>query len=499
MKKKFGLFIAVMAMLASITTTTAQAATENLDGGAAVTVEIDTPSAEGPRFETGETVTVSGTASVGLGDAIKDTDVVFVLDTSGSTDDLAGTDCDRDPAIVSSSSILECEKAAVLDLVEQAAAPASRVENAGVTFFPNLDEAGSLELTPVSGGIGPFQTTLDGVTDGRGGTPFDVGIDSALAILGDPSPSRTQAIIFLTDGDGNTNATSPINALVLAFTIAGDVGCTEGEVENDEIDAIIARATAGSCTNIPDLADLARVIQDTFDETNVPSFLDRVDVTVRQGEAIVETRDVITERTDGKPASLTFSADFDELEAGAYTICATATGSDGPPASSSVIAEDCVSITVEDPLPPGAVEVDCELAEGDCTATATDEGVATLDFAAPPGFDEEVVIVPTTEDCPVGDDCRTGFDVLFDKPGTNQVSTVTVTTENRVRFRDRLRAAVYIDGQRIRAQCSTGLLGRIRARWGIPEPIPCSTIRYVRGLRLQYFVKFDADPAFRFR
>ncbi len=493
MKKKFGLLFAVMAMIASTTTTAQAETTVNLPDGAALTVDITSPSND-DIFEPGDTVTVQGTAAISQSAADKDTDVVFVLDTSGSTDRSAEIICDADRGNdlviddVRSDTRLTCEKAAVLDLIGEANDDASRLGNAGLAGFPTEV---SQDLTPVSDGIGQFAQTLSDMSAG-GSTNFEVGIDNAIALFSDSvSGATTKAIVILSDGaatDENDDGDPDIDKLVLAFTIAG-AGCAGSSGNsNESLEDIVDRAKeteAGgnsACTEIEEsLDEIAAAVAGTFNvfPAQVDDF---VDITVNG---------VFVESVPLKDS--TFSANV-TLGVEAQEICAIATSSDV-----ELATEDCVNITVEDPLPPGAVVVDCGEVEGTCEAEATDEGVANLDFSAPGEFDEPVTIVPTTENCPVAS-CRTGFDVLF--PTTTAdgpVVSITVTTENRVRFRDRLRAAVFIDGERITAQCSRGLLGRLRTRWGIPEPIPCMTIRYVSGWRLEYFVKFNADPGIRFR
>ncbi len=151
---------------------------------------------------------------------------------------------------------------------------------------------------------------------------------------------------------------------------------------------------------------------------------------------------------------------------------------------------------------PGTVIVDCE-GTSDCTATAEDPGRSRLLFAAPPAFDETVTIVPNTADpgdCG-GANCRTSYDVLFPTTSaTGPIVSLSVTTASRVSIIDRLKAAVYMDDVRITAQCNNRIIIKIiRDRLGKPEPIPCITITYKPSGQVEYFVKFRADPGFRFR
>ena len=77
---------------------------------------------------------------------------------------------------------------------------------------------------------------------------------------------------------------------------------------------------------------------------------------------------------------------------------------------------------------------------------------------------------------------------------------INVLTANKVSVVDRLKAAVFLDGKQITAQCNNRVLIRgLHDRFGVPEPIPCITITYQTDGRVQYLVKFNADPVIRFR
>src|SRR6478735_9432288 len=77
--------------------------TGTIGGGTSVTTTLTGP-AEGGSFVAGTGIPVAGTVAVGQGAAVKDTDLVFVLDTSGSTGSSSGLE--------SCGTILSCEKAA---------------------------------------------------------------------------------------------------------------------------------------------------------------------------------------------------------------------------------------------------------------------------------------------------------------------------------------------------------------------------------------------------
>ncbi len=127
MGKKAGAALISVALIATWTTVAA-AATTNLPSGTALTVDIDTP-VDGAVVQAGTPLTISGSATVGETPADKNTDLVFVIDTSGSTGGSGNT--------VGCTTILDCEKKAVLSIVDQAKAARSPISNVGLAAFPN--------------------------------------------------------------------------------------------------------------------------------------------------------------------------------------------------------------------------------------------------------------------------------------------------------------------------------------------------------------------------
>lgn len=475
------LAIAVLGLLAAVAAGTGAVAAQTgtastLPGGTSIDVEITSA----PRYlPAREPLVVSGTASVGAGEAVKDTSLALVLDTSGSTRNDAGIDCDDDDT--TTDSILDCERAAVRQLAGEAAGPSSPIKNLGIATFPALDEPSLLGLTD------PTNTTaieeyLERLSP-AGGTPFDVGINGARTIFEDAEVADRRVIVLLTDGDGTlASDTRAVDAEIRAFAIAG-TGCDDQGL----LDAVALGTNPGSdCTVVSGSLDqLSTVIGEAIGST-----LDSVGVTVDE-TALATTTDVAL--PENGPVTTGFSAGppVGNLAPGAYTICATATGTD---AGGSGSVSDCAPLDVVDEA------VDCA-EPGTCEATIEDPGVATLEFTAPEGFQKEVGLrVGLDNDC-FGTECRASFDVLFDDtdPSLATPATIQVTTADRVPLREALRAAVFIDGVQVRDWCGP-LDPRIRRFLGLDDPpLPCADIRYTSGLRLQYTVIFDADPGFRFR
>jgi hypothetical protein len=470
--KKLGVALTLAATVVATTTTTyAAPTTTTLPGGSALGVEITNP-LDGAVFSAGSPVTISGTASVDNAPAEKNTDLVFVLDTSGSTNTTPnGSTC---------GTILDCEKAAMLEIINQANAPRSPINLVGGAAFPSSSK---LYLTsPTSSEIGDF---LGSLAPGNG-TDFSLGLANALEVLED-STAPNQLMVFLTDGAGTHNGDiTEYEVVILAFTIGGQL-CTP-ELE----DTIAQGLPEGECTEVSQISDLSGTIQET-----IGSSLDSVSLKIDGSTVPVTTNPALPQNG---PASATFTtAPITTLAAGSHTACATATGHDATNVSTTT-PPDCVTFSV---LPAGGAFVDCGAVAGDCTATATEAGKSTLKFAAPGAFDETVTIIPNSGSPTAcgGQKCATGYDVLFPTTSaTGPIVSVTVTTANKVTILQRLNAAVYMDNTRITAQCSNKIIIKlVRTILGKPEPIPCISITLLSNGKLEYFLKVRADPGVRFR
>ncbi len=464
--KRFVFALPLVALFGGLFTT-ANAANGTLPGGTAISVAITSPTA-GAAIVAGAPLTVTGTASVAEGVALKNTDLVFVLDTSGSTGLSSG-------GVPGCNTILACEKQAVRDLVAIANGPRSPIARVGAAAFPS--QATMAMTPPASAQVEAF---LGSLGDPSGGTDFTLGINAARALLS-TSTAAQKLVVLLTDGAGTVDDGS-IEAVVFGFAIAG-TGCSPALLA-----AVGQGIGSGSCTVVQNLADLSSVITNS-----IGSSLTGVSVTV-DGNGVAATTS--PPLPVAGPGGVGFSALIPGalLTAGPHLICATATGTD---AAGTGNVTDCVNVNA------GTVVVNCA-GTATCVGAATDPGKSTLAFSAPGEFNEQVAITPNAGApgaCGAGQTCRTGYDVGF--PSTNPngpIASLSVITTNRVSLRDRLNAAVFIDGTRITAQCNNRLLIKfVRDRFGIPEPIPCITISYKSDGRLEYFVKFNADPAFRFR
>src|SRR5262245_10965565 len=145
MRKSLSLGAAAAVLAACFAgTVPAGADSSTLPGGTSISVDITSP-ASGAVLATGAT-TVTGTASVGAAPAVKNTTIVYALDTSASTNDSSGVDCDGNG---SADTVLACEKASVSHVNTAAAAATSPVANSGVARFNNTGTA--LDVDPAAG------------------------------------------------------------------------------------------------------------------------------------------------------------------------------------------------------------------------------------------------------------------------------------------------------------------------------------------------------------
>lgn len=463
MKRTLATITAATLAILSTTTAAAFADAGTVGGGTAVTTTLTAP-ADGATLVAGTAVPITGTVDLGQGAALKDTDLAFVLDTSGSTGSASGLSC---------GTILSCEKAATQSVIASANTVRSPIAAVGVAAFPS---AQTVAMTPPAA----FSNDLSEFTS-SGGTQFDVGLTNGRNLLSSQGTSSKRVMVLLTDGDGTTAPVADVGSTVIkAFAIAG-AGCSAN------LQAAVSQGAAGSeCVVVSSLSALPSVVSNTID-----SSLDSVDITVNG--TVVQTLAVTAQGQSTTPFSTTLAG----LTAGDdQTICAVAHATD---AGGSGAVSDCTTVDV---APAGTVLIDCT-GTATCSGTATDPGKSTLAFSAPGEFNEVVAIAPTATgatECG-GAACRTGYNVGFPTSDPNgPIASLTVTTAQRVSLPDRLKAAVYLDDSRVIAQCNNRLLiAGIRDRLGIPEPIPCITISYQSDGRLQYFVKLHADPKITFR
>ncbi|MGM1063238.1 choice-of-anchor P family protein, partial [Saccharothrix sp. Mg75] len=348
--------VAVVAVVAS--GAQALAVDGNLPGGTSISVDVASP-APGTVVPQGP-VTVTGTAAVGTGVPVKDTALTYVVDVSGSTAAQCG-----------GATILDCEKTAVANLNAIAAAPDSVVGDVGAVVFGS--SAATVDVRPAAGD--QLLTTPAADENGNGtrdvqeavssafaggvaqftaksfpsGTSFVPAVQSATTVTDAQSQNR-KVVLFLSDGFASGDVTGvagavPANVDYFTFAVGPGSACNGGDY-NASLQAI-ADLTGGTCTAVPDPANLPGVVPGV-----IASRLTDLTLTVNGGSPTAVTN-VSPALPQTGPAQVSYSATTGVLTSGTYQLCVTARGTDG---GGPGTVTDCTDVIVNDPptvLPGG--------------------------------------------------------------------------------------------------------------------------------------------------
>jgi hypothetical protein len=313
--------------------------------GQTLNVRIDAPAngATVPRAD----LAVRGVAGIGALSGSGATNVVYVVDTSGSTGGSAG-DCNGDGATNAGDdlngdngvgTILDCELGGVLAL--NASLAGSGVGSGLVAF---ADSAGTADMS-AAGGQQDFTTPgpdVDGVArsvrqgqigsftavTGLGfGTNFDAAIERMNAAFAGRSGQRNIGA-FLSDGGASLKegAGSAVEAARAAGTRINTysvgpsgAGCTKPESSLKKI----ADLTGGTCTEVQDPTRLSAALAGA-----AGAGLQGVSVRIGSGAPVAATVTGLGTFSATLPASA--------LRSGANTVTATATATDGTSAAADV-------------------------------------------------------------------------------------------------------------------------------------------------------------------
>ena len=273
--------------------------TGNLPGGTSISVGI-TELADGLliAYPPG-TFHLKGTASIGEGQAVPNTLIVYVLDVSFSTVMMPGDGCGGDPNNDgASNTILDCEIKAA-QTVNQLARGSGTVAEVGVAVYggrvvdsPSDSSGSAADVHPstgfqrltgpgtdadtsgvpdveevlasafVNGGGGVKKFTYTDV--GSNGTNFGKGLEAAVAVVnGSTMPNKV--IIFMSDGQATTgpgigSVSMPSNVLIKAFAIGKGSTCA-GSSTYGTLTGVAAKGAPGSdCTEVEEVSDLPDVI-----------------------------------------------------------------------------------------------------------------------------------------------------------------------------------------------------------------------------------------------
>jgi hypothetical protein len=343
----------------------------NLPGGTSIAVSINTP-ADGAVLPPGP-VTVSGTASVGQGQPVPSTALIYVLDVSASTGTVVPAGCSGDQngdGLL--NTIIDCEVLAAKTLNNEALSPgtAGTIPQVGVAAFANGAVTG--DVRPAAGD--QLITAPDADEDGTGGhdvdqvlnsafiatanlaglhqftehnipccaTNFAAGITAATTVAGQASGNLRKIVVFLSDGfSTGEDITGPLAAVpadVDFFTFAVGQG-SRCVVPANSLQQI-ADATGGTCTEVPDVANLPNILPGVIN-SQLTSLTLRVD-----GGAATPITNVTPPLPRNGPASVNYTVNTGALAAGLHTLCVTANGTDGGGPGS---VTDCHTIRINAP------------------------------------------------------------------------------------------------------------------------------------------------------
>jgi hypothetical protein len=330
----------------------------SLPGGTIIEVDIDIPTNGAVLPNT--PISVAGTARIDK--QVVTTDVVYILDVSGSTEGFSGCGADQN-GDGASNTILDCEIAALRAVTDQILAIGG-VANIGVGLFAatgavaDMSPAGGIQLlTPAdadsngangrdvdevltsadSGSLGNFAVR----SVNSGATNFASGVSQAVSILATSTADR-KVVIFISDGANNAGpnvatVTGTIASGTIVHLIAAgpSSSCASNPSGLGSLNDI-ASQTGGDCTNVPNVADLPNVAP-----ALVVSTLNTVTLRVDGSPAAVDT--ISPTPPQNGPASVNWSTTLHGLAAGVHEICAIAPGTDGLGAGS---VTECVTIRI---------------------------------------------------------------------------------------------------------------------------------------------------------
>ena len=344
----------------------------NLPGGTSITVSIDSP-ADGSVRPPGP-VPVSGTASVGQGQPVPSTALVYTLDVSNSTQTAVTAGCGGDQnGDGDANNILDCEVLAAKTLNNEALSPgtAGTIPEVGAAAFANgattadVGPAGGEQLitgpaTDADGAGGrDINQVLNSAFRNQGAqagfhaftekdvgccaTNFAAGITASTQVAAAASAGLRRLVVFLSDGlSTGEDITGPLNAVpanvdFYTFAVGTASSCTSSGANSLQR---IADETGGTCTEVPDVSALPDILPSVIN-SQLNSLSLRVD-----GGAPAPITNVSQSLPQDGPVSVSYSVNTAPLGPGTHQICVTANGSDGGGPDS---VTDCHTVRINAP------------------------------------------------------------------------------------------------------------------------------------------------------
>jgi len=447
MTKTTFLIMAIFALTLTLTlgVTSVFAATNTLPGGTNIEVTIDTPpDTDAIEITTGTTVDVPvvGRSEIGMGNALKDTDVIYVLDVSGSMNLFSRVDCDGDGNIEPNTSStagddqrIDCAIEGIKAANAAASETFSSISKTGLATFNasgavwdlDLGTAGNqLLVVPNTDGDGNSLADLIDVVSSLqpvGGTSYGDGLTALNTIISE-STSPNKLVIFISDGENNQlprvidfTTTFDNNGVIFKAFAVGDVSsgvrCNTSSSYGD-LDDVANLTPGGSCQNITDMSTLGNVIKDSIGAT-----LEKLEIDVdNTGRTLIDNSEITPDLPVMGPAMADYTTTISSMGAGLHNICVIATGST---AFGLGEVRECVDITIFDAPPtltvPTIAPTEATGPLGTVvsfTVTATDivDGPLTPTCNATSG--DVFPIGTTTVTCSVTDSATNTVDSFFD-------------------------------------------------------------------------------------
>jgi LPXTG-motif cell wall-anchored protein len=284
-------------------------------GGQQVTIIIDEP-VNGSQVNEGDSVVVRGRVAIGtLGASV---DIVYTLDTSGSTSGDAG-DCTGDGV---SDTILQCTQAGAIAINNQLVGLTG--VQVGVVEF---NSGGSIVQGLTNPADPAVNNAINGLVSG-GGTNFDAALTSTVDLFNTSASGNRRVNYFLSDGVGTltegpgTPLQAAIDAGIVVNTFSLGIGAAPCEPGSPL--QIIADSTGGVCTEVTDVSQILAVV-----DTLRPAGIDRVEVSINGGPPVVATLDLLGN----------FEATVGSVVLGENSIVATVFTDDGTSVSADVVVQ----------------------------------------------------------------------------------------------------------------------------------------------------------------
>jgi hypothetical protein len=383
--------LAVVALFAFVGA--AGASDGSLPGGTSISVDVTAPP-DGATVN-GPNVPVTGTASVGQGQPVANTGLVYSIDGSGSTVSAAGGDCgvDQNPGDpeAAQDEIIDCEIAAVITLNDEVLglgtvgqvgmqlwAGAAVTADASVAAsddaliapdtdansntVPDVDEV--LHSIRIAGLVGEdsgfWQFPPPKTTPDIFGTDFADAAAAACSLAASMS-TPTKQVVFVSDGEANAGAdvttVLPCGGVVFNTFAVGPASSCAGDPLGLGSLQEIATLTGGSCFEVDDPTNLPGEIVPAIVQSQLTEVAVSLDQTLNDSAdnpfVALTNADIDPDLPQQGPASVDWNTVFSSLTPGDYEVCARATGSDGGGTGSVV---ECSTFHVN--APPDCSELE---------------------------------------------------------------------------------------------------------------------------------------------